>query len=294
MTEPDRVLQPGSEAAQPSTAALTELLAPFCELALAQGVKLQSLIDLLKLGLVDAAQVLAAEQASAAPGERSDSPLSDSQLSVMTGVHRKDLRALRDAGAARPARPKNLAAEVFARWLSDPQYLTRKGQPRVLPRHKDASDAPNFERLVEGVSKDVHPRSVLDELLRLKLIDCRGETVRVVSNSFTPSEDLQAQLQILAANSADHLRAGRANLARGGKAFLEQAIYADELSAQSAEQFNRLTLGAWEQAFERLMPQLRELFKDDQSNRRAMTHRVRFGMYGYVDKANTQRDRQDD
>ena len=210
--------EPATDPAGLNNAALSELLAPLCELALTQGVKLQSLIDLVKLGLVDAALDLN----KSGPSEPN---LSDSQLAVMTGVHRKDLRALRIAGAARPARKQNLAAEVFARWLSDPAYLTRKGQPRILPRQTPSRNEtsgpsetsrpgePSFERLVAGVSTDVHPRSVLDELLRLRLVhwtppdalgsDKRGQpdTVRILSSSFTPSADRQAHLQFLAANA---------------------------------------------------------------------------------------------
>ena len=208
----------------------------------------------------------------------------------MTGVHRKDLRALRNLGALRAVRHRHLAAEIFARWLSDPRYLTRKGQPRVLPRQSRREEEPSFESLVAGISTDVHPRSVLDELIRLALVSWSapegGDTVKVIASAFTPSQDRVAQLRFLSANAADHLRAGCANLQHEGRAFLEQAIYADELSEESAGKFNLMTLQAWEHAFAELMPALRELFKQDQSAGRDMSHRVRFGMYGYVAPVN--------
>ncbi len=257
--------------------ALAELLAPICELAVSEGVKLQSLVDLLKHGLVAAAVTLSAD---------SPTDLSDSRLSVMTGVHRKDLRALRKQGALRAVRHRHLAAEIFARWLSDPLYLTRKGQPRVLPRQsRKASDA-SFESLVAGISSDVHPRSVLDELLRLALVSWRGpdgnDTVKVIASAFTPSRDRHAQLRFLAANASDHLRAGCANLEQQGGAFLEQAIYSDELSEVSAIRFNKMTLQVWEKSFSEIMPALRELFQEDKNAGRIMSHRVRLGMYGYI------------
>lgn len=273
----------------PALAALAELLAPLCELAVLEGVKLPALVDLLKLGLVQAAVDNAVRHSA--------SPPSDSRLSVMTGVHRKDLRDLRAGTGAPPIRHKSLASEVFARWMSDPAYLTRKGQPRVLPRQSSVAEQPSFERLVSDVSSDVHPRAVLDELLRLGIVRCgplretNGQAprppspddhVRIVATAFTPSNDRTEQLRFLAANAADHLRAGNRNLEEAGQAFLEQAIFSDRLSADSAEQFNRMTLQAWEQSFSRLMPALRELFAADQSKGVPMTRRVRFGMYSFV------------
>ena len=261
-------------------AALAELLAPLCELALRDGVKLPALVELTKRALVDAADALYGQH---------DTQLSDSRVSVMTGVHRKDLRSLRQSAQPVSVRRKNLAAEVFGRWLADPLYLTSKGKPRVLPRQSADPAAASFDSLVAGISQDVHPRAVLDELLRLNLAHCdEQDKVRILASAFTPSADRDAQRQFLAANAADHLRAGRENLDQGGRAFLEQAIYSDQLSEDSAQEFNRATLGAWEQAFADLMPRLRDLYHRDRTERRPMVRRVRFGMYGYVAAADAQ------
>jgi Family of unknown function (DUF6502) len=258
----------------PAQAALAELLAPLCELALRDGVKLQALVELTKRALVNAADTLYGQDGAA---------LSDSRVSVMTGVHRKDLRSLRETAQPISVRRKNLAAEVFGRWLADPQYLTSKGKPRVLPRQSAKDAEPSFDSLVAGVSQDVHPRAVLEELVRLELAHWdEHDKVRVLANAFTPSADRDAQRRFLAANAADHMRAGRENIDRRGRAFLEQAIYSDQLSAESAQEFNGATLATWEQAFASLMPQLRELYQRDRREQRAMTQRVRFGMYGYV------------
>ena len=255
-------------------AALAELLAPLCELALRDGIKLPALVELTKRALVDAADSLYGREAGA---------LSDSRVSVMTGVHRKDLRSLRESAQPVSMRRKNLAAEVFGRWLADPHYVTGKGKPRVLPRQSGDAAVVSFDSLVAGISQDVHPRAVLDELLRLKLVQWdEQDKVRVLASAFTPSADRDAQRQFLAANAADHLRAGRENLDHAGRAFLEQAIYSDQLSEQSAQEFNRATLNAWERAFADLMPRLRELHQRDRNQQLPMLRRVRFGMYGYV------------
>lgn len=280
MTKPSATTPPGSG----SLDAIGELLEAVSGLALREGIKLQTLIDLTKQSMVRAAVELLSEGRPAAEVE-----VSDSKLSVMTGVHRKDLRMLRSPQPGPGVRQKNLAAEVYARWMSDPVYLTKRGQPRVLPRQAQRQDSPSFEQLVSGITSDVHPRAVLDELLRLSIVELQGttDTVRIVANAFLPAADRAALLRFLAANAADHLRAGQANLDAGGTAFLEQAVFSDRLSQASAEQFNRLTRRVWEDSFATLMPALRALFDADKAAGLVMDRRVRFGMYGYVGHADT-------
>lgn len=280
MNKPSTAAPPGNG----SLDAIAELLEAVSGLALREGIKLQTLVDLTKQSMVRAAVDLLAGGRPAAEVE-----VSDSKLSVMTGVHRKDLRVLRSPQPGPGVRQKNLAAEVYARWMSDPVYLTKRGQPRVLPRQTQRRETPSFERLVTGITSDVHPRAVLDELLRLSIVEVQAatDTVRIVANAFLPAADRAALLRFLAANAADHLRAGQANLDAGGTAFLEQAVYSDRLSQASAEQFNRLTRRVWEDSFATLMPALRELFDADKAAGVAMDRRVRFGMYGYVGHADT-------
>lgn len=280
MPKPLTTSPPGSE----SLDAIAELLEAVSGLALREGIKLQTLIDLTKQSMVRAAvDLLAAGRAL------DQVEISDSRLSVMTGVHRKDLRVLRSPQPGPAVRQKNLAAEVYARWMSDPVYLTKRGKPRVLPRQAPQADAPSFERLVTSISSDVHPRAVLDELRRLSIVQIQqpADTVRIVASAFLPAADRAALLRFLAANAADHLRAGQANLDSAGTAFLEQAVFSDRLSQASADQFNRLTRRVWEDSFATLMPALRELFDADKAAGAAMDRRVRFGMYGYVGQADT-------
>jgi hypothetical protein len=60
----------------------------------------------------------------------------DSRISLLTGVHRKDVRRLRDEQHADDEPPKtvSLAAEVVARWIGAPEFLDSLGKPKALPR----------------------------------------------------------------------------------------------------------------------------------------------------------------
>jgi hypothetical protein len=163
--------------------------------------------------------------------ERGATTPTQSALSLLSGVHRKDVRALDQEGAApRPPRRPPLASLVFTRWLSDRRYRLADGAPRPLPR---TGMRRSFETLCRELSHDVHPRSVLDELLRLGLVALDGERVVVVATSFVPSERLDELTALFSANAADHLAAAVNNLTLPGPPFLEQSIYADGLAPGS-------------------------------------------------------------
>lgn len=254
----------------PRHAPLLRLLEPLARLALAQGLTLQSLTELTKHALAGAAM-------------RADPAASMSQISVRTGVHRKDLRRIADRPSPRAARSPG--AEVFARWLADPRYLTRRGRPRVLPRVAAGDDEPSFDALAASVTTDVHPRAVLEELVRLGLVeaDARGR-VRLVAQAYVPRRDRAGMLALLADNVGDHLDAAVANLEGDGQRFLEQAMFSDGLSAESAEAFNRATRRAWLAVQAELMPVLQALYDHDRAGDAPTDHRVRLGVYGYAER----------
>ncbi|MEI7444934.1 MAG: DUF6502 family protein, partial [Burkholderiales bacterium] len=248
--------------------ALLRLLEPLARLALSQGLTLQPLGELMKLALVAAA--------------RADEPAASmSRLAVRTGVHRKDLRRIAERPVPKPTRAP--APEVFARWLADPRYLTARGRPRVLPRLAAPGDEPSFESLSESVTTDVHPRAVLDELLRLGLVEVDArDRVRLVAAAYVPAGDRADMLRVLADNVGDHLDAAVGTLRAGGERHLEQAVFSDGLSAESAEAFNRATRRAWDRIQADLMPVLQRLYDGDRARAAPATHRVRLGVYGYV------------
>lgn len=257
-----------SDAPDPRQQALLRLLEPLARLALAQGLTLQPMAELMKLALVAAAR-----------GDEPDASMS--RLAVRTGVHRKDLRRIAERPVPRATRGP--APEVFARWLADPDYLTARGRPRMLPRVDAGDGEPSFESLASSVTTDVHPRAVLDELLRLGLVELDArDRVRLVAAAYVPAGDRADMLRVLADNVGDHLDAAVANLRSGGARHLEQAVFSDGLSPESAEAFNRATRRAWDRIQAELMPVLQRLHDGDRARGAPATHRVRLGVYGYV------------
>ena len=130
-----------------------------------------------------------------------------------------------------------LGTQIVARWLGDPAYHDREGRPRVLPRTPSKGGAESFAALVEKVSKNVRPRSVLDELVRLGVAEVDADDrVHLVTRGFVPAKELDAKAFYFGEALHDHLAAGVHNLEGGKPAWLERSVYYDELSPAAVAQ----------------------------------------------------------
>jgi hypothetical protein len=257
-------------------AALARLLAPLAKLVVAQGLPYAKLDEMLRRAVVMQAH-------AAHPGLPEHRRTS--RVSVATGLNRREVtRLLAPQPSAEPAEtPRSPAAMVFAHWRSASAYRTRAGAPRVLPR---TGPAPSFESLAQEVTRDVHPRALLEELLRLNLAshDAERDTVALTQADFVPRGDAQRMLQWLGANVGDHLDGAVDNVVGPTPHHADQAIAAEGLRAASVAQVRPLMHAHWQRLTEELVPLLERLIEEDAARATAddpNTHRVRFGLYGF-------------
>ncbi len=207
-------------------AALRRVLRPLVRLLVTQGITYPFLTNLLKEVYVETAA-----KEFTLGGKRP----TDSRLTLLTGVHRKDIRRLmREAPTAPGPTPSlTLGTQIVARWLGDPAYHDRYGRPRVLPR-RPSQGAESFAALVESVSKNVRPRSVLDELVRLGVVEIDADDrVHLVTRGFVPGKELDAKAFYFGEALHDHLAAGVDNLVGGKAPWLERSVYYDDLSPEA-------------------------------------------------------------
>ncbi len=246
------------------------VLQPLVRLLVRNGVTYTVLAAALKRVFVDAARTELAARGMAQ---------TDSAVTLLCGVHRRDVRNL-TRGEAAPAAPQplGLAAQVVARWMNEPGYQADGGQPLALPK---GGDAPSFDTLVAGISRDVRPRAVLDELLRLGVVE-DGEAGLVLEDSgFAPRQGFDEMSWLFAANLQDHAAAAAANL-QGEADFLEQAVFVDQISADSAARLQQVSVAAWKQAFKLVMQEAQQRYDTDAAGpAEGRRHRARFGVYFY-------------
>jgi hypothetical protein len=256
--------------------AVDALLAPLAQLAVAKGMPCAVVEDRLRHAFVSAAR-------DAHPNLLPHRMVS--RIATATGLSRREVTRLMLPEAA-PPRRRPVAAEVFTLWASDPQYADAKGRPRKLPRQ---GDAPSFETLAQSVTRDVHPRSLLDELLRLGLAvhDAADDSVSLAQDAFVPRGDTERMLGFLGQNVGDHLGAAVDNVLGDGRQHFEQAVFADELSPQSVAAVRESIDVQWRALRGALVPQLTALIEADHAAGRPQDQRLRVGLFSYSDRMTT-------
>jgi hypothetical protein len=218
----------------PLLKAARRLMRPLVRLMMRSGLTFPILADMLRALFVE----VAVSDILTDPKARTDS-----RISLLTGVHRKEIRRLRglpDELAAGVPDVVTLASQIIARWVGTPPYLDDAGQPRPLPRNKqDTKDAaPSFEALVESITSDVRPRAVLDDLLGhgVVMVDAH-DRIQLNTAAFIPRPGGEEQLFYFARNLHDHVAAAVANIsASGTPRFLDRSVHYDRLTPAQAHE----------------------------------------------------------
>ncbi len=196
----------------------------------------------------------------------------DSALSLLSGLHRKDVRALAaTAKAPQPGPAKaSPAQQVVARWLAQdwPKRLALSGSSE------------SFEALARTVSSDFHPRAILSELERLGIVSSGEGQVELQRRAYIPDPASEQAGALMAAGVADHLAAAVHNLSGSGpRRHLEQAVFADGLSPESARQLEQLANRLWNDALKTMVAAAVPLCERDEPA--GGDQRIRLGMYCY-------------
>ncbi|GJD61803.1 DUF6502 family protein [Methylobacterium frigidaeris] len=270
MSEPNPRLSPDAGALQ---APLARLLRPLVRLFVRSGITFPALIDLLRELYVNVA-----EYDFALPGKDQ----TDSRVSLLTGIHRKEVRRLRGAGAPVSAVPAAVSrtSRIIARWVAAPDFTEADGRPRALPRV--AESGPSFESLVASVTRDLRPRAVLDEWLDRGLVTLDPqERIVLAEAAFVPSGGGGQQLYYFGRNLHDHIAAAVTNILEEKPRFFERAVHYDGLSPDLAR---RLEGRAREIAMEALQQANREAHAACETDAGGEA-RWNFGIYIYSEDA---------
>lgn len=273
------VAPPPAEA--PSSAfvsAIRHLLRPLVKVLLARSIPFPFLANLLKSIYVE----VAAEEFLL-----QGKPQTDSRISLLSGVHRKDVKRLRSEMLQEQTIPPavSLSARLVKLWRSDPQRLDETGRHRPLPRLMSEGGAESFEALVSSVSKDIRSRVILDEWLRtgIATIDEEGR-VCLNTDAFLEGGGLDEKAYYFGQNVHDHLSAAAHNLLGQSPQFLERAVQYGNLSPKSVAELAELSRQLGLQALETLSKRATELEAQDKDDP-AASQRISFGVYSYQTEA---------
>lgn len=251
--------------------ALRRLLRPLIRVMVHYGIGCQTLFPLLKHLYVEVA-----EKDFALSGRET----SDSRITLLTGVHRKDVRRLRHEIADElPAAAPTLGSQVIGRWLGDPAFRTPEGQPKPLLR--TGPEGESFESLVTAVSKDVRARVVLDEWLRIGLVEERADgRLELNTEAHVPRADFDQLAWYFGRNLRDHVAASAHNLIGDGTPYMERAVFYDRLTPESVAELNDMARREGMDLLVRLNQRALELANRDEG-RDGADQRFTAGVYVY-------------
>jgi len=259
--------------------ALRHALRPLVKLMLARGVTFTYASELLKSLFVEVADRDFRLEAKAP---------TDSRVSLISGVHRKEVNRLRQAmesGDETVPEVVSLGAQLVAQWMGSPPYVDDDGRPQPLARFASEGAELSFETLVARVSTDIRPRVVLDEWLRLGVvhIDAQGRVCLNVG-AFVPAKGFDEKCFYLGHALHDHAAAAAHNMLDGQPPFMERIVHYEGLSEAAVKDLNEqaATLGMQSLVAvnKSALAWAKKRSNADDSPRRRMT----FGVYFYSDK----------
>lgn len=230
-----------------------------------------------------AAYVRSSAKAYAAQGKAANV----SALSVATGVRRREVKRLLETSDSTSSASRNvtvLPAALRLLWLTDPRFLDEQGEPKPLLRRAAPGGGPTFADLAAEVSKDIHPRTLLEELVRVGSAVVEGEHVVLKQRHASGEAAAQAKWAVGCTNLGDHASAVLINLLSDPPPMFERAIFADGLTRSSAQRGTELARELWEPALPKLREKMQALVDLDADAPEAQDSpwRMRIGLFSYM------------
>jgi len=252
---------------------------PIARFLLANGVTLPAIHEMIKQVLVEVAV--------------SDFPVkgkatTDSRISVFTGVHRKDVKRLRNTGLEAEIVPKavSLGSQIVNVWMTEKKWLGKDNKPLGLPRSSPRKGIKSFESLVESISKDVRSRAVLDELVRSGAVEIIDEYVYLKTEAFIPREGLEESLYYLGRGISSHLNAAISNVQGEKQPYFDRMVHYDSIPSHVVDQLAR---DSGKQAMEFLKSVNRSAKKQSRKSAKDQ-EQMTVGVYIYHTPLNPSRD----
>ncbi len=265
---------------QPLVKTLRHILRPIVRLLLAKGIGYPYLIEVIKEIYVDVAL-----REFTLPGKSQ----TNSRITLLTGVHRKDVKRLRqvEQDVLKVPEAVSLGMRVVSAW-SMPPFTDKNGKPAPLPRLASQGGERSFEGLVASISKDFRARALLDEWRSLGVVRLDEQGCVVLDTAaFIPSNNLEQQAYYLGQNLHDHAAAAVANVLSGQRLFLERSVQHEGLDAEIVVTMAKEAERSGMRLLQSLNQKSLEALSAKRRSRRRDTGRFTFGIYFYSEADRT-------
>jgi hypothetical protein len=223
---------------QALAAAIERALRPLFRILLRNHMSFKAFLDIAKRTYVEVAT-----DEFGIPGRKQ----SVSRVALLSGLTRKEVQRLLAAPTADDAEAGeryNRAARVVAGWVRDKDYSDAHGNPKVLSLEEGVSQDPgSFSGLVRRFSGDIPYRAVLDELLRVGVVEMLDDKkVRLRTRAYVPESGDADKLNILGTDVADLVSTIDHNLQHGAAdPFFQRKVMYDNVPVEALQEFRRLS-----------------------------------------------------
>jgi len=175
-----------------------------------------------------------------------------SRIALLSGLTRKEVQRLLEAPAANDSEAGeryNRAARVVSGWVRDADFSDADGKPKVLALQDGPQDRASFAELARRFSGDIPFRAVLDELLRVGVVEKLDEgTIQLKTRAYVPESGDADKLNILGTDVSDLVTTIDHNLQHGtADPFFQRKVMYDNVPVEALQEFRRLS-GAQAQA----------------------------------------------
>jgi hypothetical protein len=268
----------------PVLPAVEHLLYPLARLLLDRGIGFGTLSEVIKFVMI--------KESERQLGDAQEGAVTDSRISIATGIHRKEVKRLRALDSHDSDYfTVSLTAQVVAKWTGDPKLRTRQG-PKPLPKKKKTLRGFDFEDLVRSISTDVRPKVVLDDMLLRGLASMDEDgLVKLHPDNLALKQGQEETLQYLSMNIHDHLSTAIGNLITPEKKSLERCVHYHGLSHAAVAQLRKISEKQAMQALLAVNKAAQALLEQEKSRGE---QRINFGVYFFNEQIDTDSEKRAD
>lgn len=169
---------------------LRTMLRPVVRFCLNRSLGLRELLEAAKVVFIE----LAVEELKGR-----DEKINISRISVVTGVHRKDAVRIYREGDIQDVSTR-FTSRVVNQWRRDKRFTDKGGKPRILEFEGDESE---FAKLVNLVSTDLHPGTVLFDLERLGAVERTKGGLKLKVRSYMPLHNPKEGMRLMSSDTED-------------------------------------------------------------------------------------------
>lgn len=256
------------------TKAVRWLCSPLVKLLVAKGIPYPQFRDMIKEIYI--------EQATQELQEKNEKA-SFSRIFVKTGVHRKEIKRIIEQVEDKVEDVEvkaTLGGLLVSRWIGLPEFQDMQGRPKCLARISTKGEM-GFSELIKSVSKDVHPRAILDEWLDLGVVTLEdNDRVCLNEAAFIPRTDFEEKAFFFGRNISDHIAACVDNLNGERDPQLERSVYFSSLSEATVSKLHKFARNKSIQLLEEINAEALKL-KEQEKDQSFQKYRMRFGCYWF-------------